>query len=138
MGIFGGATSMLLKGRGSLQDIDQLALMRPHVKKCFTLKRVKDIIPTLREAFYLAKHGIPGPVFIETPLEIIWPKSEIELSTSGGSSSGKDKNSESWMKWLTPNIGDLYVKYHIHKVFKDGFKDLHNIKRQDGFKYQTK
>merc|ERR1719204_2852647 len=57
--IFGGATSMLLKGRGSLQDIDQFALMRPHVKKCYTLKRVKDIIPTLREALYLSIDGVP-------------------------------------------------------------------------------
>src|SRR5215470_10603373 len=30
--ILGGATATLLKGRGSLQDIDQMALMRPHVK----------------------------------------------------------------------------------------------------------
>ena len=28
----GGATATLLKGRGSLQDIDQMALFRPHVK----------------------------------------------------------------------------------------------------------
>src|SRR5438309_6667186 len=30
--VLGGATATLLKGRGSLQDIDQMALMRPHVK----------------------------------------------------------------------------------------------------------
>eukprot|EP01083_Nonionella_stella_P066769 176096_1 len=130
--VFGGATSMLLKGRGSLQDIDQFALMRPHVKRCFTLARIKDIIPTLREAFYISNHGIPGPVFIETPLEILWPRSEIELSTSGE----KKKGSGSWKDWL-PNIGDLYVKYHVHRVFKDGFNDLNNIKMDDKYKYIT-
>ena len=30
--LLGGATATLLKGRGSLQDIDQLALFEPHVK----------------------------------------------------------------------------------------------------------
>ena len=89
------ATSMLLKGRGSLQDIDQFALMRPHVKKCYSFKRVKDIIPTLREAFYLANHGIPGPVFIETPLEILWPRSEIELSTNDSGNNKKKDGTKS-------------------------------------------
>mmetsp|Transcript_37702 Transcript_37702/g.61977 ORF Transcript_37702/g.61977 Transcript_37702/m.61977 type:complete len:641 (-) Transcript_37702:83-2005(-) len=135
--IFGGATSMLLKGRGSLQDIDQFALMRPHVKKCFTLKRVRDIIPTLREAFYLSNHGIPGPVFIETPLEILWPRSEIELST-GGSDSDKQSKPKSWLQQMTNlNIAELYTRYHIHRVFKDGFKDWHNINADDKYKYIT-
>eukprot|EP00483_Globobulimina_turgida_P001555 UN01557 len=126
--IFGGATSMLLKGRGSLQDIDQFALMKPHVKKCFTLKRVKDIIPTLRNAFYISIHGVPGPVFIETPLEILWPQSEIELSTSGPSSTKKSSGAGGWKSWIKmPNIADLYVKYHIHNVFKNGFNDINNI-----------
>ena len=53
--VFGGATSMLLKGRGSLQ-----ALMRPHCKRCFSFKRVKDIEPTVREALFLAKDGVSG------------------------------------------------------------------------------
>lgn len=141
--IFGGATSMLLKGRGSLQDIDQFALMKPHVKKCFTLKRVKDIIPTLRQAFYLANHGIPGPVFIETPLEIIWPKSEIEMSSSssGSSSSSSSKTNSSsssfWDKIPKIDIASLYLKYHVYNVYKDGFKDLNNIKMEDKYKYIT-
>ena len=32
MVLFGGATATLLRGRGSLQDIDQMELIRPHVK----------------------------------------------------------------------------------------------------------
>ena len=79
--VMGGATSMLLKGRGSLQDIDQFALMRPHVKCCFTIKKVQDIIPTITRAFYIAKNGVPGPVFIEFPLETIWPESMTRETT---------------------------------------------------------
>ena len=133
---------MLLKGRGSLQDIDQFALMRPHVKKCYSLKRVKDIIPTLREALYLSTDGVPGPVFIETPLEVLWPQSEIELSNGGnsgkGSGNGEDGDGAQslWQRWK-PNLADLYMKYHIHKVFNGGFDDLNNIEMDDKFKYIT-
>ena len=38
--IFGGATATLLKGRGSLQDIDQMAVMKPITKWATTVKTV--------------------------------------------------------------------------------------------------
>src|SRR5947208_4811435 len=40
--LLGGATATILKGRGALQDIDQMALMRPHVKWAIAVKRLKD------------------------------------------------------------------------------------------------
>src|SRR5512143_911747 len=42
--ILGGATATVLKGRGALQDIDQLALMRPHVKWATSVSRVKELV----------------------------------------------------------------------------------------------
>src|SRR5262245_18345518 len=38
--VLGGATATILKGRGSLQDIDQRALLRPHVKRFLAARRV--------------------------------------------------------------------------------------------------
>ena len=35
--LLGGATATMLRGRGSLQDIDQMSLMTPHVKWCRTV-----------------------------------------------------------------------------------------------------
>jgi thiamine pyrophosphate-dependent acetolactate synthase large subunit-like protein len=49
--VLGGATATILKGRGALQDIDQMALMKPHVKWAATAKRLKDFVPLLEEAF---------------------------------------------------------------------------------------
>jgi acetolactate synthase-like protein len=43
--LIGGATPTLLKGRGSLQDIDQMALMRPHVKWARACARSKRLPP---------------------------------------------------------------------------------------------
>ena len=38
--LLGGATATMLRGRGSLQDIDQMALMTPHVKWATRVARV--------------------------------------------------------------------------------------------------
>lgn len=58
--LLGGAAAALLKGRGALQDIDQMVLFKPICKHCVTITRVKDIAPKLREAIHLAQSGTPG------------------------------------------------------------------------------
>src|SRR5262245_63274912 len=45
--LLGGATATLLKGRGALQDIDQMALVRPHVKWAGAARRVREPGPVL-------------------------------------------------------------------------------------------
>ena len=56
--------------------------MRPHCKWMATITKVADIIPTIRKAFKCASEGIPGPVFIEFPLDTIWPEAQINELTS--------------------------------------------------------
>ena len=70
--ILGGATATVLKGRGALQDIDQLALMRPHVKWAATVAKLRDLVPTLERAFVEAVSGVPGPVFVECPVDLLY------------------------------------------------------------------
>ena len=53
-GLLGGATATILRGRGALQDIDQMALVRPHVKLAVQVKKVRDLAPTLDRAFRVA------------------------------------------------------------------------------------
>ena len=67
--ILGGATATVLKGRGSLQDIDQQSLMAPHVKWQGSARRVRELAPLLETAFAMAREGVPGPVFLECPVE---------------------------------------------------------------------
>jgi len=76
--VIGGATSDLLKGRGSLQDIDQVALMKPHVKWIAHISSVGDIVPILENAFRISKEDVPGPVFVEVPLDLLYRKSNVE------------------------------------------------------------
>lgn len=70
--LLGGATATVLRNRGALQDIDQLALMRSSVKWAASARRVRDLEPLLREAFRLAADGTSGPVFVECPVDLLY------------------------------------------------------------------
>ena len=70
--IFGGAAATLLKGRGALQDIDQISLMESITKWAVSLKTVHSIGPMVEKAFDLAQDGVPGPVFIEVPIDLLY------------------------------------------------------------------
>src|SRR5450432_2485958 len=75
--IFGGATATLLKGRGSLQDIDQMSVMKPITKWAITVKTVPALAPIVERACQLAVDGVPGPVFIEVPVDLLYPEATV-------------------------------------------------------------
>ena len=75
--VFGGATATVLKGRGSLQDIDQLSLMGPITKWSASLSTVKELEPALEHALDIATSGTPGPVFLEVPVDLLYPESVV-------------------------------------------------------------
>jgi len=84
--VLGGATATVLRGRGSLQDIDQLSLMKPITKWAARCNRVGDLKPMLTRAFKVSTEGVPGPVFLEFPVDVLYPKesgSEWYVKESG-------------------------------------------------------
>ena len=58
--LIGGAAASLLKGRGALQDIDQMCLFRPLCKFCATINHLRDIKPVLTKALHIAQSDTPG------------------------------------------------------------------------------
>ena len=84
--LLGGATASILKGRGSLQDIDQMALMRRQVKWSAAATRVRDIPRLLSTAFFEAQDGVPGPVFVELPIDLLYDEKLVRewFDKSGG------------------------------------------------------
>jgi len=80
--LIGGAAPLASQGRGALQDIDQRVLLEPIVKKVWTVRKVKNIVPALLEAFAESLSGVPGPVFVELPLDILY--SYLFLASAGG------------------------------------------------------
>jgi acetolactate synthase-1/2/3 large subunit len=107
--LLGGATATILRGRGALQDIDQMALVRPHVKRAKRAKRVRDLAPALEEAFRLCREGVPGPVFVECPVDLLYPEEVVRAwhgAKTGGHSRGFGDRALQW-----------YVGRHLDRVF---------------------
>jgi len=75
--LLGGATATVLRGRGALQDIDQLALIRSSVKWAARATRVRDLEPLLRRALRIAAEGAPGPVFLECPIDLLYDEPRV-------------------------------------------------------------
>lgn len=75
--LLGGAAPTVLKGRGALQDIDQLALFKPHVKLARSVRRVRDLAPSIHQAFEVSQRGVPGPVFVECPIDLLYDEDLI-------------------------------------------------------------
>ncbi|HEY9422441.1 MAG TPA: thiamine pyrophosphate-binding protein, partial [Thermoanaerobaculia bacterium] len=105
--ILGGAAATMLKGRGSLQDIDQMALFEPHVKWAASAKLVRDLVPMLERGFEVARAGVPGPVFVECPVDLLYDASLVRewygASSKGGGIAGTATR--------------LYLKRHADRLF---------------------
>src|SRR5947209_1395076 len=90
--LLGGAAATLLKGRGALQDIDQQALFAPHVKWAASAAAVRDLVPMLEKAFAVARAGVPGPVFLECPVDLLYDEALVRqwygASSKGGGLAG--------------------------------------------------
>jgi acetolactate synthase-like protein len=107
--LLGGATATVLKGRGALQDIDQLALIEPHVKWATSCKAVRDLVPTLERAFEIAMEGVPGPVFVECPVDLLYPEANVR-EFYGAKAAGDAKS--------LPELAlQGYLRLHLLKVF---------------------
>ena len=106
--LLGGATATALKGRGALQDIDQHALMAPHVKWSASVKRVRDLAPLVHRAFEEAGRGVPGPVFVECPVDLLYPEQVVRDWYGGQAGSGGS---------LRRRLVNLYLKRHVDRLF---------------------
>ena len=59
-----------LLGKDSFQEVDIAGITLSITKHNYIVKRVEDLAPTIREAFYIAKEGRPGPVLIDVPKNV--------------------------------------------------------------------
>jgi acetolactate synthase-like protein len=108
--LLGGATATLLRGRGALQDIDQMALVRPHVKRASRVRRVRDLAPALEEAFFVSSSGVPGPVFLECPVDLLYPESLVRDWYGAKTAAPRG---------LAARLRRLYVERHLARLFAE-------------------
>ncbi|GAB6027324.1 hypothetical protein CHUAL_001606 [Chamberlinius hualienensis] len=109
--IIGGAAASILKGRGALQDIDQMSLFKPLCKFCGTVTAVREIVPVLRKAFQIAQSGTPGPVFLEFPIDCLFPYNAV-VKEIGMKSGGKS---------LSQKLVDMYLQNYVDNIFNDAW-----------------
>lgn len=110
--VLGGATATMLEGRGSLQDIDQMSLFAPHVKWLDQARKVKELPDKLTEAFEEARSGVPGPVFLECPVDLLYEE-DVVTGWYGGRKG----------KGISGKILNWYLKRHARKLFS-GAEDV--------------
>ncbi len=59
-----------LIGNDAFQEADICGITRPCTKHNFLVKNIRDLARTIKEAFYIARTGRPGPVLIDLPKDI--------------------------------------------------------------------
>lgn len=110
--LIGGATATALKGRGALQDIDQQALFKPHVKWQASAKALRQVAPLVKKAFFKSMQGIPGPVFLELPVDLLYPQEIVQQWYLGGS------KGNSRTRNLGGRLQRVYLKWHVWNLFR--------------------
>ncbi len=85
--VFSGQVPTMLIGNDAFQEADIVGITRPCTKYNYLVKDVKDLAHIIKEAFYIASTGRPGPVLIDLPKDVttgkadfVWPES-IKMRT---------------------------------------------------------
>jgi acetolactate synthase-1/2/3 large subunit len=77
-----GQVSTSLIGNDAFQEADNIGLSRPCTKYNFLVKDVNDLATTIKEAFYIATTGRPGPVLVDIPKDVSMAKTEFTYPSS--------------------------------------------------------
>ena len=78
--LIGGAAPLGLRGLGSLQEVEQVDLLRPITKGSWTVSEARQIPEVLTTAIRHAVTGRPGPVFVEIPVDLLMTLVEDRLA----------------------------------------------------------
>ncbi len=70
MVVLSGQVPTSLIGNDAFQEADFVGITRPCTKHNFLVKNVKDVARTIKEAFYIAGTGRPGPVVVDLPRDV--------------------------------------------------------------------
>lgn len=78
--LIGGAAPLALRGLGALQEMEQVALLRPVTKGAWSVPETRQIPEVLTTAIRTALSGRPGPVFVEIPVDLLMTSIEDRLA----------------------------------------------------------
>jgi acetolactate synthase-1/2/3 large subunit len=79
---FSGQVPTSMIGNDAFQEADNIGLSRPCTKYNFLVKDVNDLAATVKEAFYIATTGRPGPVLVDIPKDVSMNKADFRYPAS--------------------------------------------------------
>ncbi|MEY3248633.1 MAG: hypothetical protein RL742_676 [Bacteroidota bacterium] len=106
--LFGGATATLLRNRGALQDINQTGIVATIVKWRAQVQRLRDLAATVREGFRQAQQGVPGPVFLEAPVDLLYDEATVREWYGQKNDPGRS---------LAAKLRYWYINRHVNRLF---------------------
>lgn len=98
-----------LLGKDSFQEVDITGITMPITKHNYIVKDINDLQNIIRDAFYIAQEGRPGPVLIDIPKDITADKAMYEK--------------------LIPKQIERQSKYITDKALKEAVELINNSER---------
>ncbi|MFH1674583.1 MAG: biosynthetic-type acetolactate synthase large subunit [Pseudomonadota bacterium] len=77
--VFTGQVPTSLIGNDAFQEVDIVGITRPCTKHNYLVRDPEKLAETVREAFYLARSGRPGPVLVDLPKDVSQSKISFEM-----------------------------------------------------------
>jgi acetolactate synthase-1/2/3 large subunit len=75
-----GQVKTFLIGNDAFQEADIIGITRPITKHSYLVKDVREISRVVKEAFYIASSGRPGPVAIDLPVDVTIEQTEFRYT----------------------------------------------------------
>ena len=94
-----GQVPRALIGNDAFQEVDIVGITRPCTKHNYLVTDIEDLSRTIKEAFYLARSGRPGPVLIDLPKDVMTMKTSY--------TPGKEIKLRSYQPTYRPNLRQL-------------------------------
>jgi len=76
--VFTGQVPTALIGNDAFQEADIVGITRPCTKHNYLVKDIKDLTRVIKEAFYIATTGRPGPVLVDLPKDVLNASAEFK------------------------------------------------------------
>jgi len=97
--IFTGQVPTPYLGSDAFQEADHIGITRPCTKHNTLVRRTKDLPQAIKEAFYIASTGRPGPVLVDMPKDVLIGEDEFVIP--------KEFNLRGYKPNVKPHVGQM-------------------------------
>jgi acetolactate synthase-1/2/3 large subunit len=80
--VFTGQVALKLIGNDAFQEADIVGITRPITKHSYLVRDVNELARIIKEAYYIATTGRPGPVLVDLPKDVMAQKTHFEYPNS--------------------------------------------------------